>query len=469
MMALKCANLHLLRKLFAYMGVDRSIAYTLAGRGWGLLSGVVTLLLVVRFLTSDEQGYYYTFASLLAMQILFELGMSYVVMQFSSHEMAHLSWANDGTIVGDVQAKTRLRSLLLLVTKWYGVIAALIIVVILPIGWMFFSVNRPQSTVNWQAAWIWLVIAAATNIFFLPLLSLLEGCGRIIEVARLRMYQNIIGSLAAWVTLVSGRGLLAVPAMSTGLAFTVLIWLWCTKKTFLKNLFAHKADTSVGIRWKTEIWPFQWKIALSWLSGYFIFQLFVPVLFAYRGAVEAGQMGMSFSIVTALMSLAMAWMSTKAPQFGTLVARKDYVRLDQLFNSTLSCSFFVMSVLGVTLCIVNYLLHVENIRVASRFLDPLPFTLLMLATILNYVTYAQSAYLRAHKQEPFLRISLISAGLIAVSTFGLGEEYGAMGIMSGYFVVGATVGFGWGSLIFLSKRHEWQKSCALEVSGKGTL
>lgn len=450
------------------MGVDRAVVYTLAGRGWGLLSGVVTLLLVVRFLTPDEQGYYYTFASLLAMQIFFELGMSYVVMQFASHEMAHLSWSDGGTIEGDVQAKSRLRSLLLLVTKWYAATASLIIVVLLPIGWVFFSANHSQSAVNWQVAWVWLVLATAVNIFFMPMLSLLEGCGRITEIVRLRMYQSIIGSIAAWSLLLSGGGLLAMPAMSSGLALTVLIWLWRTKRTFLDNLFAHAADTGIGIKWKTEIWPMQWKIALSWLSGYFIFQLFTPVLFAYRGAVEAGQMGMSFSIANALMSIAMAWMSTKAPQFGTLVAKKNYVTLDHLFNATLSRSLAVMTVLGVALCIANYLLHAANVGFSSRLLDPLTFLLLMLATTLNYVTYAQSAYLRAHKQEPFLLISLISAGLIAALTFALGKEYGALGIMSGYLAVCTTIGFGWGSKIFLSKRREWQKSCALEMPGKAT-
>jgi O-antigen/teichoic acid export membrane protein len=455
-----------MRKLFAYMGIDRAIVYTLVGRGWGLISGVVTLFLVVRYLTPDEQGYYYTFASLLAMQILFELGMSFVVMQFASHEMAHLSWMDEGVIEGDAQAKKRLRSLLVLVTKWYGVIAALIILVILPLGWMFFSVNHPQSTVNWQVAWVWLVLAAAINIFFLPLLALLEGCGRIIEISKLRMYQSIIGSLTAWVLLMNGGGLLALPAMSTGLAITVLLWVWLTKRKFLTDLFALEVDVNNSINWKTEIWPFQWKIALSWLSGYFIFQLFIPVLFAYRGPIEAGQLGMSFSIVNALMSIAMAWMSTKAPKFGTLVAKKDYVNLDQIFNSTLSRSLIVMSALGVTLCVVNYLVHAENIRFASRFLDPLPFALLMLATILNYVTYAQSAYLRAHKQEPFMLISLISAGLITLLTFTLGKEYGALGIISGYLAVCATICFGWGSLIFLAKQGEWKKCCELEVSNK---
>jgi len=446
----------MIKKLLIYMGVDHAVAYTLVGRGWGLLSGILTLLLVVSFLTPDEQGYYYTFASLLAMQILFELGMSYVVMQFASHEMANLRWSNEGVIEGDAQAKTRLRSLLMLVTKWYGVIAALIIVVILPIGWVFFSVNHPQSSVDWQIAWLWLVLASAINIVFLPILAMLEGCGHIAEIARLRMYQNIFGSLVAWTFLLSGGGLLAMPAMSTGLVLVVLIWLWRTKRRFLENLFSHKVGSAVGINWKAEIWPFQWKIGLSWLSGYFIFQLFTPVLFAYHGAKEAGKMGVSFSIASALMTIAMAWMNTQAPKFGTLISRKDYKNLDKVFALALTRSLTVMLILGIALSALNYFAHAESIKYSNRILEPLPFTFLIVATILNYVTYAQSAYLRAHKEEPFLRVSLISAGLIAVLTLILGKEYGSLGIMSGYLVVCSTVGFGWGSIIFFAKRHEWQ-------------
>ncbi len=446
------------------MGVDSAVLYTLVGRGWGLVSGVVTLFFVVRYLSADEQGYYYTFASLLAMQVLFELGMSYVVMQFASHEMANLSWSVDGTIEGGRQAKSRLRSLLLLVTKWYGAISAIIVVVIIPIGWWFFTVNYDKATVEWQAAWIWLVLVAAISIFIMPILAFLEGCGRVTEVAQLRMFQNITGSLAAWVLLASGGGLLAMPAMSSGMAVVAIIWLWRSKKSFLMNLLFHEGGA--GIKWKTEIWPLQWRIALSWLSGYFIFQLFVPVLFAYRGPVEAGQMGLSFSLASALISVAMAWMGTKAPRFGTLVAMKDYPNLDQLFKLTFTRSLAVMALLGAMLCAANYIVHMKSFGFASRLLDPLPFTLLILATIMNYVTFAQSAYLRAHKQEPFLLISLVSAGLIAVLTFLLGKNHGAMGIMAGYFGVCLTVGLGWGSLIFHSRRKEWQKKYALEMTGK---
>jgi hypothetical protein len=79
----------------------------------------------------------------------------------------------------------------------------------------------------------------------------------------------------------------------------------------------------------------QWRIALSWVSGYFIFQLFTPVLFAYQGAVVAGQMGMSLSIATALNTLALAWINTKAPMFGLLIARGEFAALDRLFFRSL--------------------------------------------------------------------------------------------------------------------------------------
>jgi hypothetical protein len=43
------------------------------------------------------------------------------------------------------------------------------------------------------------------------------------------------------------------------------------------------AAPSVGqhaIDWWKEVWPFQWRIAISYACGFFIFQLFNPVLFS---------------------------------------------------------------------------------------------------------------------------------------------------------------------------------------------
>jgi O-antigen/teichoic acid export membrane protein len=445
-----------MKKLMTCIGVDRSVLYALAGRGWNLVSGVATLLLVARNLTLDEQGYYYTFASLLAMQIFFELGMSTVVLQFASHEVAHLTWTDAGTLVGDPTAKTRLRSLIVLMFKWYGVIAILFVLVIAPVGFVFFSTNSAESLVNWHWAWIWLVLSTAINVFLMPFLSILEGCGRVMAVSRMRLYQNIIGSMAAWTVLLLGGGLLAMPAMSTGLAIVVLIWLWMTNKDFFRNILMHEYS-GIGVNWRKEIWPFQWKIAISWLSGYFIFQLFTPILFVYRGSIEAGQMGMSISIANALISIAIAWMNTKAPIFGSFVARKDYVGLDKLFAISFSRSLIFMVILGAGLCLFNYIIHAYSVSFSARILDPFSFLLLVVATIFVYVTYALATYLRAHKEDPFLILSLISAALIGSSTILFVDEYGATGLMLAYAMVYAVVGVGGGSYIFYSKRRDWHE------------
>src|ERR1035437_9646960 len=62
------------------IGLDRAVAFTVLWRGWGAATGVVTLLFIAHFLTLTEQGYYYTFSSLVALQIVFELGFSVVIL-----------------------------------------------------------------------------------------------------------------------------------------------------------------------------------------------------------------------------------------------------------------------------------------------------------------------------------------------------------------------------------------------------
>ena len=67
-------------------GIDRAIAYTVLARGFQILGSTGTVLLILRFLTPVEQGYYYTLLSLVALQTVFELGFSFVILQMAAHE-----------------------------------------------------------------------------------------------------------------------------------------------------------------------------------------------------------------------------------------------------------------------------------------------------------------------------------------------------------------------------------------------
>lgn len=449
-----------MKNILSFLGIDRAVAYTLLGRGWSSLAGLITLWFIAKSLTLSEQGFYYTFSSIIALQIIFELGMSYVVMQFASHEMVKLRWTNQGILNGDDYAKGRIRSLLSLVLKWYSIVALLIVCVVLPAGWIFFSKNDHGGDVSWRFPWLFLNFMAALNIIILPVLAILEGCGRIADVARMRMLQGIIGSIFAWVTLSAGGGLFSMPVLNAISVLVALIWFWKNYYNFFKDLKTSHLNSEVS--WKKEIWPFQWKIALSWLSGYFILQLFVPLLFSYHGAKEAGQMGMSMSIVGAISSISIAWINTKAPVFGNLIALKSYRELDILFNKILKQSLIVVALGGLTAIGLKYGLTYIGSNFSERLLPIFPFTILVLITIINHLVFAEAIYLRSHKKEPFMWMSLAIGSGVCLSAVYFGREYAATGMMLGYFTV-SVVGLIWGTMIFYKKKSEWH---TVEVSNK---
>ena len=68
------------------IGLDRAIAFTVLGRVVQGLGSVGSVLLIVHFLTAAEQGYYYALWSLVALQSVFELGFSFVILQVAAYE-----------------------------------------------------------------------------------------------------------------------------------------------------------------------------------------------------------------------------------------------------------------------------------------------------------------------------------------------------------------------------------------------
>src|ERR1700741_3773996 len=115
----RIAGLPLVTGLKRLMGLDPAIAFTVMGRFWSALAGIVTILLIARYLTPSEQGYYYTFYSLVALQIVFELGFSFVILQLAAHERAALTLGGDGSITGNPVSHSRLASILHKSVRWY--------------------------------------------------------------------------------------------------------------------------------------------------------------------------------------------------------------------------------------------------------------------------------------------------------------------------------------------------------------
>ena len=445
-----------LRRLAGALGLDAAVVFTVLARGWSSLAGLLTLTLIAHFLSPAEQGFYYTFYSIVALQIVFELGFSVVVLQTATHEAAHLMIHPDGRVTGSVVAHSRLASLLQRSVRWYASAAVLMACLLIPVGMHFFarqSATHGATGVRWLAPWILVVLATAGTFQVDPAFSFLEGCGYVPEVARTRLAQTVLGTTAGWVALLLHHGLFAPGLMILGQAIAGggLVF---RKRSLLIPLLRYPTS-GVTIDWRAEVWPFQWRIAISWLCGYFSFQLFNPILFAYRGPVEAGQMGMSLNICGTLMSMAIAWINTKAAPFGRMIAHREFRRLDTTFFRALwqSGTAAVLTCTGVFFA--TLLLRAHGVAFALRLLAPLPLALLLLSTVINIVVFGYALYLRAHKQEKFMANSIAGALWMAPAALVFGRLHGALGIAAAYAAGSVVIGLGFGTYTFLRWRRLW--------------
>ena len=132
-------------RLARKFAVDRAVLFALLLRIWTILSGPVTVLLIATKFSPEVQGFYYTFATILALQVFVELGLGVVITQFASHEWAKLRLDEAGNIVGDDHSLSRLVSIARLALKWYG-LASIIVAIGLGIGGhLFFSSSGTSS------------------------------------------------------------------------------------------------------------------------------------------------------------------------------------------------------------------------------------------------------------------------------------------------------------------------------------
>lgn len=423
------------------MGIDRAVSYGVFSRVWGVVAGPVTMVIIAGRFSKEQQGFYYTISSLLALQVFFELGLMTVIAQFASHEFARLNWREKGQIEGDPIALSRFIDLLCKAVKWFGVASLLLVIGLIPVGLVFFDQgqNNPQAFA-WRIPWVLAVLGTAMNLFVTPFFAVIMGSGDVVTVNHRQMIGNVIGSCVSWLVMGLHGGLYAVFAVNAGNIIISWSYLLKYKPELLRLVWTgiiHSAErdgAKGSISWWGEVWPMQWKIALSWVSGYFVFQLFNPVLFHYHGAAVAGQMGMSLSAANALLGICITWINAKNPEFCKLVVKRDWLGLDKSFFRILLQSTTAVTIGAITGWCAIALVQMTH-PFGERFLPADQMALLFTSVVIQNIIYGFATYLRAHKLEPLLAVSIVAALLQGTATWYLGSRYSSIGATGGYLLV----------------------------------
>jgi hypothetical protein len=184
--------------------------------------------------------------------------------------------------------------------------------------------------------------------------------------------------------------------------------------------------------WRDEVWPLQWRFALSWIGGYVIFQSVIPLSFSKLGPVDAGRIGMTLGIGWSLIGLASTWINASSPEFGRWAAAGDLAAMRSRLRWALGRGLAVSLGLSLVGCAIIALMQSAGLPLAFRVL-PWPLFLLAMATAVSHIIQSSLAVvLRSFRREPILPVVLSEAAILAVVLPWLAGAGGLPALMIAY-------------------------------------
>ena len=426
----------LVGKLLRGLSLEPAFLAAFAARVWQSLAGLGTIYFFVEYLTPEAQGYYQTFLSLISLQSFLELGINVAIISVASHEWAGLTRDARRTVLGDENKVGRLAAMTKFVGAWFGGAALLLLIGGGTVGYAVLIQHGQREL--WLGPWIAAIFMASGFLWCQGLIAVLEGCNQILEVALYRLVQGVASVLVLWLAVVSGAGIWSLAAMLGTNLVCALTFLGFAYRHFFAGLLFRRGRST--FRWQTDMWPMQWPLALQGITNYFMLSLFVPVVFSFHGVVEAGRMGLSIQVVMALLAIATTWLTIATPRMGTAFASGDHARYQAIWRRASAASILIILLGALAASAVIWVSAAAGIAAIRRFLDPLPFSLLLLWGVSLHLVQCMAAYWRAQRREPLRFWGVAPGAATGAAVWLLGREAGALGAAAGALAASLSVG-----------------------------
>lgn len=445
-------------KFSRQLGIDKTVFTMLFSRAWTLLSSPITILLTASCLTSIEQGYYYVFSSILGAAVFLEFGLAVVIGQFVSHEMAAIKWTHGSIPTGNGIAIDRLASLFQLGVTWYSAVAVLVLIVILPGGFYYLGLSPLNRDVSWEVPWILIAFAGAVNFAMSPIVCTIEGAGFIEKTVFYRLVQAIVATLTLWIGLLLHLRLFALPLMSFSSGLIIIGFVYKDWRKSISFLVTRNSRSS-SIRYFRDVLPLHFQTALSWLSGYLIFSLCTPIIFASnsdQAVIDAGKYGLTVSLLLNLIAVSQIWITKSMPELGRLIACKQFDKADRLFVENAVRSLVINVSCTFALNLLLFILVYYGSPISNRLLSPFDFFILSSSWIFGNFIAILSQYTRTYKKDPLSYLAVASGVCFVLSAYLLMPRMGLTGVVLSQFVIQVLA-----VVIALPKvvrlRTEWQR------------
>jgi O-antigen/teichoic acid export membrane protein len=432
------------------LGIDRAIGATTANNLLRFLTGPISMLLVIQFLDAETQGYIYSFGAVIGIQTFLELGFAASIVQFTAKEFANLRFTSRGLLTGSPESLSRLRSIFQKANKYYSLMAFSLAVVLIAGGHWFFS-SKPDHGVPWQTPWLIICICTALNFVLNPFWALLEGCGKVADVALFRTYLTFLTFLLSCISLIVTKNIYAVIWPNVLVLFFTLAYIFIKWRNILLQIL-RPFQKRWQVNWRRELWGFQWRVGGAWIGRYVLEVGLPAIAFQVYGPIAAGQVGMSFQLSRTVSGISTSWTATKIPHWGALTARNAYSELSHSWRKAAKLHILIAFVGQFALLFAVFLFYIIMPEKAQRLLSIQNFFGLTLGWIIAAFWFVEVHYTRAFRIEPFVIANFLASISFLLIVFLFHTYFGVATITYAFALVHIPLAWkGWAIVRSLPK------------------
>lgn len=405
----------LINRIKNIMSINKSAIYSIVGTFFRFASAPLIMLAMSKSMSLEEQGYYYAFISVAAIQWIFELGVSTCLVQ----SLAAIKQKNI--------AKKYME-----IGLCFYVFSSLMVFIFLNIYAL--SVFEIAEASFWFLAWFFYAITISANLFLNYFLIVSEGVGDSEFVYLTRLKSSVAYSATLLIAIYFGYGLWS-------LFFAQLAQFFVTSYSIRKIseiiFIPHRRNLKKYKSIVRKMWRFQYKVSLVWIFGYLYWNLINIYIFKTNGPVLSGQFGMVNSIFTALAVAMSAILFTKRSNIGYKISegfilwsytyfKKIYIVI-AIGYITLSSLFFIVIKSGLFDNVLNRMLSIDLMIL---------FSIMRLFMMLYDLILI---YMRMFNDEPLYILTLCNYVLFPLSFILVLEYFDIM--MSFYIAIFVQVVF----------------------------
>ena len=382
------------------------------------LLGIGTIFIIVFTLSPNMQGWYYTMLSIASLYVLFEFGLSNLLIFKSANYFSKLKWSKD-VVDGDKDIIEEFYKFFKSSTLLYVYISIMSFFIIYPIGSYVLEKNNPSEVINnWKNIWFLLILFTSLNLASTSVLHIYEGAGKIREIYLLRTAQQITGVLITWLLLTNNFEVISLLALPISCLSIFIIWLYVygrEVRVIIKSNISFNAYD-----WRKYIGHLRLQIGFSTISLYIITQTIVPFVFYFTSPVLAGQIALTITACNMLSLVCISWIQQNIPLYSSLTASNNIMLFNRLFtkNALQSIALYFISLITIFFIIF----HIDPFSIMQRFASMDLFVYLAIYFFIYHMLVILVNYSRVYLNDK-LYLTLIASSVIHVFVMIAGLTY----------------------------------------------